>query len=380
MVLWEVILDAAQVVVDAIVSVFEAVLPWLRGAAGGTGEEEEDVIAERGPADAQGGAPTTASDAGVDGSGGGGSDGGGDGGGGGGGDGGGDLDAQTEDTEAITGGGRGPPAMPTWPTCEEVSPKLGFASADNFGINSPIFTPPNTTCRLWEVLPITAKACVVVSVPELPTLVVLVNTFAVAIFVAAIVATFLAYLVLGHLLLGVSHTHGWALPSWVRTVQVSVHFTMVYFGPPAYTRGNRHSGRGNNNNNAGAAANDGSGTVIGDAAAAPESVAAAAAPEAAPPGSNTVADDASGGGGGSGAGAAAGAAVTPANPAAAAAALAAEAVFLAGLTERERIIRQFSSPSPAPASGGGGGGGGEGGGGGGAGAGAAAAAASAQHS
>ena len=43
------------------------------------------------------------------------------------------------------------------------------------------------TCLQWEIVPITVTSCIVVTIPQLPTLIMLVNSFALAFFVTAVV-------------------------------------------------------------------------------------------------------------------------------------------------------------------------------------------------
>ena len=59
----------------------------------------------------------------------------------------------------------------------------------------------------------------------------LVNTFAIAFAVTFAVTAFSCYLLFGHVLLGTAGRHRIALPTWVRTLSVTVQFTMVYFAP-----------------------------------------------------------------------------------------------------------------------------------------------------
>jgi len=55
--------------------------------------------------------------------------------------------------------------------CQDRSPSLGYSSNDHFHYNHINFPPPNVTCTQWEVVPIAITSCIMMTIPQLPTLV-----------------------------------------------------------------------------------------------------------------------------------------------------------------------------------------------------------------
>jgi hypothetical protein len=233
------------------------------------------------------------------------------------------------------------------PPCEVKSPELGFWSSDgDFGMSGSTFTPPNLTCHNWEVLPVAATSCVIVSVPQLPTLAVLINTFAVSMFVTAFVVAFLCYLAFGHILLNTTARHGWGLPGWVRTISVTAHFTLVYFAPSFDEIGGQGGDERRGGGGGGGGVRGGGGNMGGSGATIPAAGAAGAAAPAAATGhaSASVGANASAAASGSaGAGAALSSAGAPAAASAAVAPAATPSAAPAAVgSTREQLIRQFS--------------------------------------
>ena len=54
--------------------------------------------------------------------------------------------------------------------CEDRSPNLGYTSLDYFNMNHELYPPPNVTCTQWEIVSVSSTSCIVLTVPQLPTL------------------------------------------------------------------------------------------------------------------------------------------------------------------------------------------------------------------